>query len=198
MEVGEILRENRKKQTRQSIIQHAITLFKQKGYENVTVEEITAACGIAKGTFFNYFPKKEHILLHITDTYMDRLNEIVQHNQEGSLKERVNHIFRDLLTIYLKYPDLLGLTLEETIRSTIQSDRNSTNIGKFQNTLAQIFEDEKEGSGLKSRDSERIASIFVGVFIHTLLTQSASLNLEKIMDILQYQLDIIWEGLLSE
>ncbi|XOS92284.1 TetR/AcrR family transcriptional regulator [Brevibacillus laterosporus] len=37
----------------------ALKLFKEKGFENVTVEEITKACGIAKGTFYNYFPKKK-------------------------------------------------------------------------------------------------------------------------------------------
>jgi AcrR family transcriptional regulator len=119
------------------IIKHAIALFKQKGYENVTVEEITETCGIAKGTFFNYFPKKKHILPYITDTYMDLLSEIVQRNEEGSLKERVIYIFRDLLTIYFEYPDLLGLTIEE-IRSTVRSDMRSTNIGKFQTTFAQM------------------------------------------------------------
>lgn len=193
-----MLRENRKKQTKESIIKHAIALFKQKGYEHVTVEEITAACGIAKGTFFNYFPKKEHILLHITDTYMDRLHEIVYGRQDGSLKERVIGIFRDLLEIYTKYPDLLGLTLGETIRSTIHSDMKKSNIGKFQSILAQMIEEEKERSSFKGKDSGMMASILAGVFIHTLLTQSASLNLEQTMSILQEQVDIIWEGFRSE
>jgi AcrR family transcriptional regulator len=193
-----MLRENRKKQTKESIIKHAIALFKQKGYENVTVEEITAACGIAKGTFFNYFPKKEQILLHITDTYMDRLHEIVYRKHEGSLKDRVMRIFCDLVVIYSKYPDLLGLTLKETMRSTIYSDMEKSNIGKFQIILAEILEKEKEKSSVKVRDSDLMASILVAVFVHTLLTQSASLKLEQTISILQEQVDIIWEGFGSE
>lgn len=193
-----MLRESRKKQTKESIIKHAVALFKQKGYENVTVEEITAACGIAKGTFFNYFPKKEQILLHITDTYMDRLHEIVYRKHGGSLKERVFLIFRELLVIYSKYPDLLGLTLEETIRSMIHSDMKKSNIGKFQTILAKMIEGEKERSSFKGKESDMMASILAGVFIHTLLMQSASLNIDKVTETLKRQLDIIWEGLGSE
>lgn len=188
-----MLREERKRQTKESIIRHAVALFKQKGYENVTVEEITTACGIAKGTFFNYFAKKEHILLHITDTYMNRLHEMVQKYQSGTLKERVLLFFEDLLKIYFKYPDLLGLTLEETIRSIVRSPIGSSNIKKFETILAQMIE---EDSTIQSKDSKMAASILTGVWIHTLLTKSASL--ENTMRCLEHQLQIVWEGLGNE
>lgn len=37
-------------------------LFVRKGYENVSVDEIVRAAGVAKGTFFTYFPTKLHVL----------------------------------------------------------------------------------------------------------------------------------------
>jgi AcrR family transcriptional regulator len=191
-----LLRETKKKQTKEAIMKHAIKLFKQKGYENVTVEEITTACGIAKGTFFNYFPKKEHILLHITDTYMDLLNDIVLRHKEGPLKDRISHIFDDLLQIYLKHSDLLRLTLEETMRSAIRSETESTNIKRFQETLSSLIEKEKENSSfLKRRESDMVASILVGIFFHTLINWPSDLDKEKMMDMIQQQLDIVWEGI---
>ncbi|WP_420481884.1 TetR/AcrR family transcriptional regulator [Cohnella zeiphila] len=45
-----MLREPRKKKTKELIVRTAVQLFKDKGYDNVTVEEITQLCGIAKGT----------------------------------------------------------------------------------------------------------------------------------------------------
>lgn len=47
-----------------TIIQTAINLFKEKGYENVTVDEITTQVGIAKGTFYNYFESKGDLLIY--------------------------------------------------------------------------------------------------------------------------------------
>ncbi|MXQ54408.1 TetR/AcrR family transcriptional regulator [Shimazuella alba] len=191
-----MLRETKKKQTKEAIMKHAIKLFKQKGYENVTVEEITIACGIAKGTFFNYFPKKEHILLHVTDTYMDLLNEIVHKHQEGTLRDRISHIFHDLLQIYLKHFDLLRFTLEETMRSAIRSETGSTNIKRFQETLSTLIEKEKNNASFPKRwESDKVAAILVGIFFHTIINWSSDVDKEKMMEMIQQQLDIVWEGI---
>ena len=40
----------------------AMELFSCKGFDQTTVEEITRAADVGKGTFFNYFPTKEHVL----------------------------------------------------------------------------------------------------------------------------------------
>src|SRR5699024_2850914 len=52
----------KKQQTRKRIEQAALKLFRDKGYSQTTVKEITQAAGIAKGTFFNHFPTKESIM----------------------------------------------------------------------------------------------------------------------------------------
>jgi len=39
-----------------------MNLFRERGFHNTTVEDITNAADVGKGTFFNYFPSKEHIL----------------------------------------------------------------------------------------------------------------------------------------
>jgi AcrR family transcriptional regulator len=55
-------RERKKLETRQGLLEAALALFHEKGYEATTVEEITEQADVAKGTFFNYFPSKEALL----------------------------------------------------------------------------------------------------------------------------------------
>ena len=55
-------RERKKQETRQRLLEVAWELFRQKGYEQTTVEDITEAADVAKGTFFNYFAAKEQVL----------------------------------------------------------------------------------------------------------------------------------------
>lgn len=55
------LRELNYAKTRFKILQTFLELILQKDYETVTVEEICDKAEISRGTFFNYFPTKEHI-----------------------------------------------------------------------------------------------------------------------------------------
>ena len=55
-------RQRQKEALRQEIYAAALALFKEHGYDDTSVQQITARVGVAKGTFFNHFPSKEHVL----------------------------------------------------------------------------------------------------------------------------------------
>jgi len=57
------LRERKRRQTRQRIVDAGLGLFLQKGIEATTLDEIAAAADISRRTFFAYFPAKEDIVL---------------------------------------------------------------------------------------------------------------------------------------
>ena len=60
-------RSRRRTETKERLFRTALQLFAKKGYVNTRVEEITAAADVAKGTFFNYFPTKEHLLVALSE-----------------------------------------------------------------------------------------------------------------------------------
>ena len=60
-------RERRSAELRERLFRSALQLFAQKGFAETTVEDITEAADVGKGTFFNYFPSKDHILLAFSD-----------------------------------------------------------------------------------------------------------------------------------
>lgn len=55
-------RERHRAETHERIFRAALRLFAEHGYLETTVEDITEAADVGKGTFFNYFPTKEHVL----------------------------------------------------------------------------------------------------------------------------------------
>jgi AcrR family transcriptional regulator len=71
-------RARRKEQTRQQIFQAAMKLFEQKGIFSTTVEEITEAADVGKGTFFNYFPSKETILTAMAERQLAAIERAVE------------------------------------------------------------------------------------------------------------------------
>lgn len=56
-------RDRKKARRRKEILDCAVELFVQRGYDHVTVDDIVEAVDIAKGTFFNYFPSKTDVLV---------------------------------------------------------------------------------------------------------------------------------------
>ena len=53
-----------REQIKEMIIETAVNLFREKGYEHVSVDEITMKIEIAKGTFYNYFSSKGELLVY--------------------------------------------------------------------------------------------------------------------------------------
>src|SRR5258708_22569486 len=56
----------------------ALDLFAQKGLAETTVEDITEAADVGKGTFFNYFPSKDHILLAFGEMQLNKLEAAIE------------------------------------------------------------------------------------------------------------------------
>jgi AcrR family transcriptional regulator len=56
------LRQRKRQQTRQELINAAMRLFAENGYEQTTVAEIASLAGVSTKTFFNYFASKDEVL----------------------------------------------------------------------------------------------------------------------------------------
>jgi len=54
-------------ETRDKIFSTAFKLITEKGFDNVTIEEIAKESGVAKGLFYHYFKSKDDIVI---ETYM--------------------------------------------------------------------------------------------------------------------------------
>jgi len=68
-------RERRAAETRIRLFHSALELIAERGLEKVTVEDITEAADVGKGTFFNYFATKEHVLGVMAEIQLGKLQE---------------------------------------------------------------------------------------------------------------------------
>ena len=59
--------------TRQKIIDAAKALLSKNVFDDLNVDEITRACGVAKGTFYTYFKHKEDVVFEICRSYYGRI-----------------------------------------------------------------------------------------------------------------------------
>lgn len=67
------LRERKKQRTRATLIDSAMDLCLQQGYEHTTVEQIAAAADVSPRTFSRYFATKDAVFLTLIDDYSNEV-----------------------------------------------------------------------------------------------------------------------------
>jgi AcrR family transcriptional regulator len=92
------LREYKKRQKRERLLDASLKLFREKGYEQTKVADITQAAGVAKGTFFNYFPTKERVLLALGEQMLGKLGQVGASDifQQKTTRGKVKAMFHAL------------------------------------------------------------------------------------------------------
>lgn len=73
------LRERKRAETLRRIVDAGMCLFIDKGIDATTVDEIAAAAGISRRSFFHYFPSKDDILLSLQQGMGALIAERVRH-----------------------------------------------------------------------------------------------------------------------
>jgi AcrR family transcriptional regulator len=66
-------RERKRLETRQRITEQALRLFVARGFDRVTLDDIAAAAGISRRTFFHYFESKEDLAFAWLDSSTDAM-----------------------------------------------------------------------------------------------------------------------------
>jgi AcrR family transcriptional regulator len=81
-------RARRSAETRERLFRAALDLFAQKGFVETTVEDITEAADVGKGTFFNYFPSKDHILVAFGEAQLAKLEAAIENARRSNMAMR--------------------------------------------------------------------------------------------------------------
>jgi AcrR family transcriptional regulator len=113
-------RSRRSAELRERLFRAALALFAQKGFAETTVEDITNAADVGKGTFFNYFPSKDHILLAFGDMQLAKLQSAVAEAKRNNIP--IPDFFRSLGQLMTaeptRHPDIIRAILLAFISST--------------------------------------------------------------------------------
>ena len=80
-------------ETKRKLISTALELLKEKGFDAINVEDITKKAGVAKGTFYTYFKRKEDIVLDISRVPFGEIAQELQKMSDLKLIDKLTHYF---------------------------------------------------------------------------------------------------------
>src|SRR5665647_2370243 len=105
-------RERKKEKTKDNIIDCAVSVFKEKGFKETSMEEIAEKSDVSKGTLYNYFQDKESILVgyfqSIIEDYSLEINRSSKEHEDlitlfNKLLDLITHIFRNDVVLAVIY-----------------------------------------------------------------------------------------------
>lgn len=81
-------RERKKYQVLSTLVDVAMRLFQEKGFDETTIAEITGTADVATGTFYNYFQSKEDLLRYVLAQKIDKAKISIKELSKSSSTPR--------------------------------------------------------------------------------------------------------------
>jgi TetR/AcrR family transcriptional regulator, cholesterol catabolism regulator len=153
-------RERKKLEVLTRIRAAALELFNEKGYEATTVEEIAERADVAKGTFFNYFPRKDTLLLALAeDTFEELLEELGPPEEwRGTACEQFRRLYLRLAETVEQNPMLSRVMLIENMRNFWLQETDDPMEREFHALSLRVLEAARERGEFTAAFSIEIAA----------------------------------------
>jgi len=147
------LRERKRRQTLQRIVEVALELFFAKGYEATTLDEIAAAAGIARRTFFHYFKSKDDILLAHQRGYAGWIKESVLKNASAGAPIDVARAGLLEFSSRFQRPEMKKMARLMRESETLRARRQAASYAQFEQAvheaLCELWPGEERSDGLR-------------------------------------------------
>ena len=165
-------RQRRAAETRLRLFRCALQLFAQRGFPNVTVEDITQAADVGKGTFFNYFESKEHVLGVMAEIQLGKVREAASLVDRGreTIHSALHHLFLRAAEEPGRSPDLARALISCFLASAGVRDLIELNMKEGRRIIARIVAaGQKRGEIDPRLKKEKVAIQVLHAFMGTVL-----------------------------
>jgi TetR/AcrR family fatty acid metabolism transcriptional regulator len=184
---------------RERIIESALAIFAEKGFQEATISEISRAAGVSDATVYEYFKSKEELLFAIPEGITEdsiRETEKVLPYLRGA-ESKLRAIVQSYVTTYEKNPEYANL-----IMLHLKTNRNFLRTKAFEvvrDAARMLLECIKEGidTGTFRRDTDPylVRSIILGTIEHLCTRKHLQGQPENMLSQVDPMVDLILSGI---
>ena len=165
-------RGRRRQELRLRIVEAAIALFDEQGFEATKVTEICERADVANKTFFNYFPTKSDLLREIAQGALDQfLGEIEDaRNTPGATRARLRALFERIADNALAAGPMHRELLAEIIHVAHESGTEGEQARRLHHAFRALVRDGRSAGDVATTHSLEIQTdMLIGAFYALML-----------------------------
>jgi len=167
MPKGVPLSENEREEVRRKIFETASMLFLSQGFHQTSMRQIAQSLGLGKSTLYEYFPRKDDILVYFIEQEMKEINQMVSKAAEENLgaEEKLRKIAR-LQSAYLSEKWEVATLIASSVPQ-LSPDSNKKLIAlrlEYREILKRIIQ-----QGIDDGEFQSINPDFVAAALHNML-----------------------------
>jgi TetR/AcrR family transcriptional regulator len=149
------------------LLQSALDLFSEKGYEGTSIREIIEGAGVTRPVLYYYFENKEDLFRRVFETMFRQLIERIEAAAagDGPCVPRLKAILSDAFALAEENTKLVRLILQALFAPPQQGpplDRNKLIRQRFR-AVEQVIKDGLANKELSGGDSQSLTLVFLGL-----------------------------------
>lgn len=165
---------------RQAILDSALTLFYEKGYDAVGVQQIVDAAGVTKPTLYYYFGSKQGLLSCLLEEHFSKLETQMEQVKDApeKIQEKLYHTARIFLNGASAEPEfyLMMLALFYSGRKSEGFQTVYPLIERYYRIFVEIFEHASQELGNMRGRQRQFAVGFSGMLNHYLMLEAKDMD----------------------
>ncbi len=143
------LRDEQKRFTRQRLMAAALEAFEEQGYAQATIDQVVAAAGASRATFYLHFKSKADLMQQLTSDHQQATLGLYREFPAGSTKRADLRAWLERLVTHVERDPFMGVHLQAV---TIEPDLAAT----YEKTIDRIAEILTEVQGGAAKDRLRV------------------------------------------
>jgi len=168
--------------TRQRILDAALRLFADRGYDGTTTKDLATAANIAEGTLFRHFPSKKTILVEVASLgWVEILTDLLTELSEMGSYKAIDRVMRRRMLNFKKNNALMRVCfMEAQFHPELRDRIHSEAIVKMSDVAEAFFQTAMDRGIYRRMNPKIVAKVFLGMFAiagfshQTIMNPSAS------------------------
>ncbi len=183
-------------ETRKAILETAVAIGLEEGFEELSIRKITAKLGYSSGIVYHYFKDKQEILDTIHSQTSQTLKDAVVSciNPDRSFAENTEMVFNMLSEAFSYEPHIFKLILLNRFSN------NNDSVNTWVEMINQCIQYGIDSGELRNIDVDIASYIMLNSFLVSQMVINDRENVDKntIKHIFNTELDIILNGMLNK